>query len=103
MAKIQERDIERDDEGHVVGQRETIVRRKGGGGFGWGLTLGALLVIAGIVAFSYSQGSFRHAGAEADRTTAQAQQELTQSTDQARNAVHNATENGNNAPPSQQQ
>ena len=102
MAKIQERDIERDEEGHVVGQRETVVRRKGGG-FGWGMTLGALLVIAGIVAFSYSQGSFRHAGSETDRAAAQAQQQLAQTADQTRDAVHNATDNNGNTQPTQQQ
>lgn len=98
MAKVREMDIERDDDGHVVGRRETV--RRSGGGFGWGVVFGGLLVIAGIVAFSYSQGSFRHAGAETDRVAAQTQQQLAQTADQAADAVHNATDNS--AQPSNQ-
>jgi len=102
MAKIQERDIVNED-GNVVGRRETIVRRKGGSGFGWGMTFGALLVIAAIGLFAYTQGSFRHAGSETDHAAAQAQQELTQSADQTRDAVHNATDSNSNTQPTQQQ
>jgi hypothetical protein len=75
MAEIRETEVERDAEGRVVGYRERVsehveddkpVRRKGGG-FGWGLLFGALLIAVAIVAFAYSQGGFQQAGVEADQ------------------------------------
>jgi hypothetical protein len=42
------------------------VRRKGGG-FGWGLLLGALLLAIIVVGYAYSQGGFQQAGRDADQ------------------------------------
>lgn len=77
MPEIRETHVERDEQGRVVDTKVTIDReparrrRSGGGGFGWGLLLGVLLIVGAIIAFAYSQGSFRQAGLEADRAAAQ--------------------------------
>ena len=83
MPEIRETEVERDAEGRVVGYRERVTepvddrrtRRKGGGGFGWGLLFGALLIAIAIVAFAYSQGGFQQAGLEADQATAQLEEQ----------------------------
>lgn len=79
MAEIRETEVERDADGRIVGYRERVsehvdddrkVRRKGGG-FGWGLLFGALLIAVAIVAYAYSQGGFQQAGRDADQVAAQ--------------------------------
>ena len=91
MAEIRDTEVERDTDGHVVGYRERRRDRSGAGGFGWGLILGALLIIIGVAAYSYSQGSFSVAGRQADHVTAQAEHQIQKTTDavqdqQAQNA-----------------
>jgi hypothetical protein len=75
MAEVRETEVERDADGRVVGYRERVsehvdddkkTHRKGGG-FGWGLLFGALLIAIAIVAYAYSQGGFQQAGVEADQ------------------------------------
>lgn len=72
MADIRETHVDRDAEGRVVETR-VVERKKGGGGFGFGMLLGVIIVAGAIVAFAYSQGSFQSAGVEADQATAQIQ------------------------------
>jgi len=95
MPEIRETEVERDAEGRVVGYRERVTepaepRRRRGGGFGWGLLFGVLLIAVGIIAFAYSQGSFQQAGVEADQMTAQ----LEEQTDQAVGAADTALQDG---------
>jgi hypothetical protein len=92
MAEIRETEIERDAEGRVISQRDHIVERprKSGGGFGWGLLFGIAVIAVAIVAFAYSQGSFQNAGADADRATAQAETQITQTAENAGDAVETA-------------
>lgn len=91
MAEVRETEVQRDAEGNVVGKTERVYeRRKSGGGFGWGLLFGIAVIAVAIVAFSYSQGSFQQAGVEADRATAQAEQQLDQTADNAGAAIENA-------------
>ena len=89
MAEIRETHVRRDEEGRVVDSKVTIDRpRRRGGGFGWGLLLGVILIAGAIVAFAYNQGSFQRAGVEADQATAQ----LEQSTDTAVQSTGEALE-----------
>lgn len=90
MAEVEETDVERDEDGRVIGYRQHIERPRKRGGFGWGLLLGMVLVAGGIVAFAYSHGSFQSAGVTADHATAQVEQ-------QASNAAHQAGDQLNNA------
>jgi hypothetical protein len=90
MPEIRETEVQRDSEGRVTGYTERVEetrRRRRGGGFGWGLILGAVLVAAGIVAFAYSQGSFQTAGREADQATAEAQSTLSETAENATDAM----------------
>lgn len=75
MAEIRETHVERDEDGRVTDTKVRIERPHRGGGFGWGLTLGVLLIAGAIIAFAYSQGSFQQAGVEADQATAQLEQQ----------------------------
>ena len=82
MPEIRETHVERDAEGRVVDTKVTIDRpRRRGGGFGWGMLLGVILIAGAIIAFAYSQGSFQQAGVEAD----QAKSQVEQATDEAIN------------------
>jgi hypothetical protein len=75
MPEIRETHIQRDEEGRVI-DKVTIDRPvKSGGGFGWGMLLGVILIAGAIVAFAYSQGSFQQAGVEADQAAAQMEQQ----------------------------
>lgn len=88
MPEIRETEVEHDGERIYV---ERIDRsRRGGGGFGWGLLLGVLLIAMAIVGFSYSQGSFQSAGREADQATAQAETQLSQTAENAGDAIESA-------------
>jgi hypothetical protein len=101
MPEIRETEVERDAEGRVVGYRERVseqvdegrpVRRKGGG-FGWGLLFGALVIAIAIIAFAYSRGSFQQAGAEADQATAQLEEQTDEVVDRTDQALQGAAEN----------
>jgi len=106
MAVIRETRVTPDVEGDVV-ERNTVTERpvvierrvvKKRGGFGWGMILGVLIVAGAIVAYAYNQGSFQTAGARADQATQTAQVEASQTADNARQAVNNATEDNSSAP-----
>lgn len=92
MAEIRETQVERDADGRVVGQRDIIVEKpkKSGGAFGWGLLFGVLLIAFAIIGFAYNQGSFQNAGADADRATAQAESQLSQTAENAGDAAARA-------------
>lgn len=83
MAEIRETQVERDADGRVVDTKVTIDRPKKGGGFGWGMLLGVLIIAVGIITFAYTQGSFQQAGVQADQATAQIE-------DQSRTVAENA-------------
>ena len=83
MAEIRETHVERDEDGRVVDTKVTIERPKRGGGFGWGMLLGVVLIAGAIIAFAYSRGSFQHAGLEADQATAQLEQSASEAVDAA--------------------
>ncbi|HET9230490.1 MAG TPA: hypothetical protein VFO00_04330 [Vitreimonas sp.] len=100
MAEIRETEVERDADGRIVGYRERVsehvdddkpVRRKGGG-FGWGLLFGALLIAIAIVAFAYSQGGFQQAGVEADQATAQLEEQTDDVVERTDNALQGAAD-----------
>ncbi len=76
MAEIRETHVERDEDGRVTDTKVVIDRpKRKGGGFGWGMLLGVLIIAAGIIGFAYSQGSFQQAGVQADQATAQIEQQ----------------------------
>ena len=89
MAEIRETHIERDADGNVI-DTKVVERRKGGGGFGWGMIFGLAVLAVAIIAFAYSQGSFQQAGVEADQATAQIEQSADNAADTAGNAIENA-------------
>jgi hypothetical protein len=78
MAEVRETKIERDGDGHIVNTTEHIIERpkRRGGGFGWGMLLGVILIAGAIIAFAYNEGSFQSAGREADQATAQVEQQI---------------------------
>lgn len=78
MAKIRETDIERDVDGSVVTTTEHVIERpkRGGGGFGWGMLMGVIVIAGALIAFAYNQGSFQSAGRQADQATAQVEQSI---------------------------
>lgn len=98
MAEIRETQVTRDMEGNVVDRQTRIERPKKKGGFGWGMLLGVIVVAGAIVAYAYNQGSFQTAGARADQATQTAQVEATQTADNARQAINNATEDNSQQP-----
>ena len=102
MAVVRETQVTPDAEGNVV-ERNTVIERpaKKKGGFGWGMLLGVLIVAGAIVAFAYNQGSFQTAGREADQAAQTAQVEASQTADNARQTVNNATEDNSQQPTSQ--
>ena len=103
MAEIRETEVERDADGRVIGYRERVsehvdddkpVRRKGGG-FGWGLLLGALVIAIAIVAYAYSQGGFQQAGVDADQVASVVEEQtddVVDRTDQALQGAADTTE-----------
>jgi hypothetical protein len=88
MARIRERQIERDENGRVIEERVELKRR--GAGFAPGLAAGMIAVLAALAFYAYSQGSFQDAGRDADVAAAQAQTQLSAAADSAGNAVENA-------------
>jgi hypothetical protein len=92
MGEIRETHVERDADGRVVDTKVTIDRpKRRGGGFGWGLFLGVILIAGAILAFAYSQGSFQQAGAEADQATAQIEQSTDAAIDNTGQAIDRAS------------
>jgi hypothetical protein len=83
MQEFRETHVERDP-----GGRDTIIieRPRKGGGFGWGMLFGALLMAAVVIGYSYSQGSFQRAGGEADQLAANVEQSTDSAIDRAREA-----------------
>lgn len=94
MAKIRETEVRVDDEGHEIGRTEHIVERpkRGGGGFGWGLLFGVILVAGAITLWSYNQGSFQTAGRQADQATQVAQEQVSGAVDSTQQALNDNTE-----------
>lgn len=90
MAEIRETHVERDADGNVTDTRVTIDRPKRGGGFGWGMLLGVLVIAGGIIAFAYSQGSFTQAGVEADQMAAQVETQTQTAVENTGDALENA-------------
>lgn len=92
MAEIRETQVERDADDRVVDTKLTVERpKRRGGGFGWGLFLGVILIAGAIFAFAYSQGSFQQAGVEADQATAQIEQSTDAAIDNTGQAIDQAT------------
>jgi hypothetical protein len=94
--EIRETHVERDEEGRVIDTTVTE-RHKGGGGFGWGMLLGVLIIAGGIIAFAYSQGSFQNAGADADRATAQIEEQTSTIAENTGDVIENAGDTVENA------
>jgi hypothetical protein len=91
MAEIRETHVERDADGRVVDTKVTIERpKRKGGGFGWGLLLGVLVIAVGLITFAYSQGSFQQAGVQADQATAQIEQQTETVAENAGDALESA-------------
>jgi hypothetical protein len=88
MAEIRETHVERDADGNVVDT--TVTHRKKGGGFGFGMFLGVILIAGALLAFAYTQGSFQQAGVEADQATAQVEQQTAIVAENAGDVVENA-------------
>lgn len=100
MAEIRETEVERDADGRVIGYRERVSehvdedrKKRGGGGFGWGLILGVLLIAAAIIAFAYSQGGFQQAGVEADQAAAQLEEQTDTAIGATDEALQDAADN----------
>ena len=100
MAEIRETEVERDADGRIVGYRERVsehvdddkkVRRKGGG-FGWGLLLGALVIAIAIIAYAYSQGGFQQAGVDADQVASVVEEQTDDVVDRTDNALQGAAD-----------
>jgi CRP-like cAMP-binding protein len=72
-----ETQIVTDRDGRVVEttERQTKPARRGSN-FGAGALFGVVVAVGAIAVFACSQGSFRNAGADADRTTAQVQEQV---------------------------
>jgi hypothetical protein len=98
MAEIRETHVERDPDGRVVDTKVTIDRpKRKGGGFGWGLLLGVLVIAVGLITFAYSQGSFQQAGARADQATAQVEQQSQTVAENAGDTLESAGDAAENA------
>lgn len=99
MPEIRETHVERDAEGRVVDTKVTIdrPRRRGGGGFGWGMLLGVILIAGAIIAFAYSQGSFQQAGVQADQAKSQVEQATGEAIDNTGAAIDQRSEDASRA------
>jgi hypothetical protein len=88
-------EVERDADGRIIGYEEHVERprRKSGGGFGWGMLFGVIVLAVGIVAFAYNQGGFQEAGLEADQATAQAEQTIGATAENAGDQIEAVTDN----------
>ncbi len=101
MAEIRETEVERDADGRIVGYRERVsehvdddkpARRKGGG-FGWGLLLGALLLAVLVIGYAYSQGGFQQAGRDADQVAAVVEEQTGDVVERTDTALQDAADN----------
>ena len=90
MPEIHETEVERDADGNVIGYKQVIERPRRGGGFGWGLVLGVMIIGLAIAGFAYQQGSFQTAGVQADRAAAQTEESVRQTAEQAGDAAQRA-------------
>ena len=90
MAEIRETHVERDEDGRVTDTKVIVERPKKGGGFGWGMLLGMVLVAGAIVVFAFSEGSFQQAGVEADQATAQIEDTTSTAAQQTGDALQQA-------------
>lgn len=90
MEEIRETHVERDADGRVTDTKVIVDRPKRGGGFGWGMLLGVVVIAVGILAFAYSQGSFQQAGVEADRATARIEAQTSTVAENAGDALETA-------------
>lgn len=68
MARIEEARVEQDADGRV--EKIIIKRPKRGGGFGFGVLVGVILIAGALMAFVFTQGSFQQAAVEADQMAA---------------------------------
>ena len=97
-----ETDVVRDPEtGRVTGyveRTETVhEKKKGGGGWLFGLILGAILVAGGIAIYANNQGGYEQAGAQTDNALAQAEVETRQAANDAGAAIGNTAEQAGDA------
>ena len=60
---------------------------RSGGGFGWGLFFGVILIAGAITLFAYNQGSFQTAGRQADQATQVAQAQVEGAVDSSQQAL----------------
>ena len=90
MAEVRETHVERDAHGNVTDTRVVVERPKKKGGFGLGMLFGVLIIAGAVIAFAYSQGSFQQAGADADRATAQIEDESRTVAENAGDAIESA-------------
>lgn len=97
MAEIRETHVERDEDGRVIDRQVIVERPKKGGGFGWGMLLGMVLVAGAIVVFAFSEGSFQQAGVQADQATAQIEDTTSDAAQQTGNALEQAGDNAQQA------
>lgn len=97
MAEIRETHIERDEDGRVTDTKVIVERPKKGGGFGWGMLLGMVLVAGAIVVFAFSEGSFQQAGVEADQATAQIEDTTSTAAQQTGDALQQAGDDAQQA------
>lgn len=91
-----ETEVVRDPEtGRVTGYVERTEERpkKSGGGWIFGLLLGALLVAGGVAIYANNEGGFQQAGVEADRAVEQAQDQTGQAAEQAGDAFNQTAQN----------
>lgn len=96
--ETRETQVVTDNEGRTIETTERQskpVRR--GPGFGGGALLGIVLVAGAIALFAYSQGSFRNAGVDADRVTAQAQENIGNAAENAGNTLESAGDDAQEA------
>lgn len=93
-----EKQVVTDAGGRVVEttERQTKPVRRNGG-FGAGALLGIVILAAAIAVFAYSQGSFRNAGADADRAASQAQQQIGVAAENTGDALETAGDNAKQA------
>ncbi|MGE0743302.1 MAG: hypothetical protein AB7O98_18350 [Hyphomonadaceae bacterium] len=97
MAEIRETQVERDADGRVTDTKVVIERpRKRGGGFGWGMFFGVLLIAGAILGFAYTQGSFQQAGVEADQVAAQVEQQTDAAIDTTEQAANELSDSATN-------
>jgi|CXWL01.1.fsa_nt_gi uncharacterized protein (UPF0333 family) len=97
MAEHRETHIARDEHGRVVDREVIVERKKKSAGFGWGMLFSLVLIAAAIIAFAYNQGSFQQAGVEADRASAQLEQQASNAAENTGDALETAGDNAQQA------